>query len=66
MSERYMIRVHGALGPLLRNTFNEMSCEVRPCQSTLQGRLDEEALHHLLKCLAESEVELLYLEASLG
>jgi dihydrodipicolinate synthase/N-acetylneuraminate lyase len=66
MSDRYMIRVYGVLGPLLRITFKEMSCEARPCQSTLHGRLDEDALHHLLKRLAESGVELLYLEASSG
>jgi len=66
MSDRYMIRVRGVLGPLLRITFREMSCEARPCQSTLHGRLDEDGLDHLLKRLAESGVELLYLEASRG
>jgi dihydrodipicolinate synthase/N-acetylneuraminate lyase len=66
MSDRYMIRVYGVLGPLLRITFKDMSCEARPCQSTLHGRLDEDALHQLLKRLAESGVELLYLEASSG
>jgi hypothetical protein len=64
MSDRYMIRIRGALGPLLRNTFKEMSCEIRPCQSTLRGRLDEDALYHLLERLAESDVELLYVETS--
>ena len=66
MKERYEIRICGLLGPLLRSTFDDMSCEALPRQSTLSGRLSAEDLDKLLLRLEESGIELVYLSAGPG
>ena len=63
MKERYEIRIHGLLGPLLRSRFGSMACETLPCQSTIRGRFSEEELQRLLDKLQESGVELVYLDS---
>ena len=63
MKERYEIRIHGLLGPLLRSRFGSMACETLPCQSTIRGQFSEEELQRLLDRLEESGVELVYLDA---
>ena len=66
MNERYEIRVRGLLGPLLRITFGDLSCESLPRQSTISGRLSAEQLHHLLRRLDQSGVEVVYLDSAPG
>jgi len=63
MKERYEIRIHGLLGPLLRSRFASMACETLPSQSTIRGRLSEEELQRLLDKLQQSGVELVYLDS---
>ena len=63
MKERYEIRIHGLIGPLLRSRFQGMACETLPCQSTIRGRLSVEQLHRLLSRLEQSGVELVYLDS---
>ena len=63
MKERYEIRIHGLLGPLLRSRFANLACETLPCQSTIRGQFSEEELQHLLDRLEESGVELVYLDS---
>jgi len=64
MKERYEIRIHGLLGPLLRSRFASLACEMLPCQSTIRGRFSEEELQHLLDRLEQSGVELVYLDSN--
>ena len=64
MKERYEIRIHGLLGPLLRSTFDGLACETLPCQSTIRGRLSEDELYRLLDRLNQSGVELVYLDTA--
>jgi hypothetical protein len=64
MKERYEIRIHGLLGPLLRSRFASLACEALPCQSTIRGRFSEEELQHLLDRLEQSGVELVYLDSN--
>jgi hypothetical protein len=63
MKERYEIRIHGLLGPLLRSRFAGLACETLPCQSTIRGRFSEEELQRLLDKLQQSGVELVYLDS---
>jgi len=63
MKERYEIRIHGLLGPLLRSRFQGMACETLPSQSTIRGKLSVEELHRLLTRLEQSGVELVYLDS---
>jgi hypothetical protein len=63
MMERYEIRIHGLLGPLLRSKFASMACETLPIQSTIRGRFSEEELYRLLDKLEASGVELVYLDS---
>ena len=63
MKERYEIRIHGLLGPLLRSRFASLAVETLPCQSTIRGRFSEEELQRLLDKLQESGVELVYLDS---
>lgn len=63
MKERYEIRIHGLLGPLLRSRFASLACESLPCQSTIRGRFSEEELQRLLDKLQQSGVELVYLDS---
>ncbi len=62
MNERYIVRVRGVLGPLLRIILGEMHCQAVPCQTTIRGPLSDEAVRHLLARLDESGVELVQLE----
>lgn len=64
MNERYEIRIRGLLGPLLQTTFDDLSCETLPCQSTIQGWLSADELQHLLWRLDQSGVELVYLDST--
>ena len=64
MNDRYVVRVRGVLGPLLRISFGELRCEAVPCQTTIRGPLSDDALRHLLIQLDESGVELIHLERS--
>ena len=64
MMERYEIRIHGLIGPLLRSTFEGLACETLPCQSTIRGKLSVEELHRLLSRLEQSGVELVYLDSA--
>jgi len=48
MKERYEIRIHGLLGPLLRSKFGSMACETLPSQSTIRGRIEPITLVRLL------------------
>jgi hypothetical protein len=64
MNERYLIRVRGILGPLMRLTFGEMRSEAVACQSTLRGPLSTEDLERLLKLLDRSGVELVHLDSA--
>jgi hypothetical protein len=64
MNERYLIRVRGILGPLMRLTFGEMRCEAMPRQYTLRGRLSTDDLDRLLKLLDRSGVELVHLDGA--
>lgn len=66
MKERYEIRIHGLIGPLLRSTFGDMACETLPTQSTIRGELSVEELHRLLDRLERSGVELVYLDTATG
>ena len=63
MKERYEIRIHGLLGPLLRSKFASLACETLPKQSTIRGRFSEEELQRLLDKLQQSGVELIYLDS---
>ncbi|MET0419876.1 MAG: hypothetical protein ABW022_27990 [Actinoplanes sp.] len=63
MSERYVIRVRGVLGPLLRSLFGEhLTYKTVPRQSTLQGQLSAEELQELLALLDRSGVELIQVD----
>ena len=62
MNERYVVRVRGVLGPLLRIVLGEMRFEAVPCQTTIRGPLSDEAVRRLLVRLDESGVELVQLE----
>jgi hypothetical protein len=64
MTDRYVVRVRGVLGPLLRITFGDLHCEAVPCQTTIRGPLSDDALRRLLSRLDESGVDLIHLERS--
>ncbi|WP_433291818.1 hypothetical protein ACQP2F_26390 [Actinoplanes sp. CA-030573] len=66
MKERYEIRIHGLLGPLLRNRFKQLACEVLPRQSTIRAKLSTEELEQLLERLDKSGVEVVYLDSVPG
>jgi hypothetical protein len=63
MKERYEIRIHGLIGPLLRSTFEDLACERLPAQSTIRGKLTAEELHRLLRRLDQSGIQLVYLDS---
>jgi hypothetical protein len=62
MNERYEIRIHGLLGPLLRTSFDDLSCESLPRQSTIRAKLSAAELERLLLRLDQSGVELVHLD----
>jgi hypothetical protein len=62
MSEQYVIRVRGILGPLLRRTFAEMACESLPRQSTLSGELSDDDLRRVLKLLDGCGLQLVHID----
>ncbi|GIE98474.1 hypothetical protein [Paractinoplanes rishiriensis] len=62
MNERYEIRIHGLLGPLLRTSFDDLSCESLPSQSTIRAKLSAAELERLLLRLDQSGVELVHLD----
>lgn len=66
MKERYEIRIHGLIGPLLRKRFEGLACETILCQSTIRAKLSAEELHKLLRRLDQSGVELVYLDSGPG
>lgn len=61
MKERYVMRIRGPIGPLLRITLGDVQCWAVPCQTAITGSLSDADLHKLLTRLDESGVELLYL-----
>jgi hypothetical protein len=64
MNERYIVRVRGILGPLLRTLLRDVRCEAVPCHTVIRGPLSDVALRHLLEALDKSGVELIHLERS--
>jgi hypothetical protein len=66
MKERYEIRIHGLLGPLLRSRFKDLACETLPSQSTIRGKLSADGLNQLLARLEESGVEVVYVDSAPG
>jgi hypothetical protein len=66
MNVRYIVRVRGVLGPLLRTLLAEVRCEAVPCQTTIEGSLSDEDLEQLLANLDKSGAELIHLECSRG
>lgn len=66
MKERYEIRIHGLLGPLLRSRFKNLACEILPRQSTIRAKLSAEELERLLERLDKSGIEVVYLDSVSG
>ena len=62
MSERYVLRIRGPIGPLLRISLGDVQYRAVPCQTTITGSLSEAALHKLLARLDESGLEVVHLE----
>lgn len=62
MRERYILRIRGLIGPLLRISLGNVQYRSVPCQTTITGALSEAALHKLLTRLDESGVEVVHLE----
>jgi hypothetical protein len=62
MNERYVLRVRGVLGPLLRITLREMKCRTVPYQTTIRGRLSDDTLAKLLTRLDDCGIEVVHLE----
>lgn len=61
MHERYQIRVHGFLGPLIRKALGGLHYRTLPHQSTIRGRLTDATLERLLLRLDRSGVEVVCL-----
>jgi hypothetical protein len=66
MNVRYIVRVRGVLGPLLRTLLADVRCEAIPCQTTIAGPLSDKDLQQLLTSLDKSGAELVHLECSRG
>jgi hypothetical protein len=62
MRERYVLRIRGLIGPLLRISLGKMQYRSVPCQTTITGPLSEAALLKLLTQLDESGIEVVHLE----
>ena len=64
MRERYILRIRGLIGPLLRITLGDLHYRPVPCQTTITGRLSDADLQKLLIRLDESGLEVVQLERS--
>lgn len=64
MKERYVLRIRGLIGPLLRITIGDVHYRPVPCQTTITGALSDDDLRKLLIRLDESGLEVLHLERS--
>ncbi len=59
MSERYEIRVQGALSDALLGAFPGLTAEVRGGETVLSGALDQAALHGVLDQIEALGIDLL-------
>lgn len=66
MRERFVLRIRGRIGPLLRITLGDVHYRAVPCQTTITGTLSDAALHRLLTRLDESGLEVVHLERLQG
>ena len=48
MCRTYEIRVVGALGPVVRKAFADLTVDVEPTATVLSGEMDQAALHEVL------------------
>jgi hypothetical protein len=62
MRERYILRIRGLIGPLLRISLGDVQYRSVPCQTTITGAFSDASLHKLLTQLDESGVEVVHLE----
>jgi hypothetical protein len=62
MNERYVLRVRGMLGPLVRHTLAEVRYRYVPAQTTITGTLSDDDLRALLTRLDNYGVQVVSLE----
>jgi hypothetical protein len=62
MKERYVLRVHGTLGPLVRHTLVGVRSRYVPAQTTITGTLSDDDLRALLTRLDHYGIQVVSLE----